>query len=182
MTDNLFILLMDIAPEDEVLFNEMYDNDHLTHMMAVSGNLQCDRFVLEWNTGSELQRYLVIYQIDDPELPRSPAWQAQAAKGEWAGIMRDRIRNRANGVFRRINGGGASLADGWPGPGVVLQPGEGDVRRLGCTAWELLWSSAGEMPRTITLCSSGFPPTQTDQSGQVGCYRQIARHMHRPLD
>ena len=102
MSRYIFVILMDIPVEHEDDFNRIYDTDHLTHMMQVEGNLRCDRYRLEWSDNADMQKYLAIYEITDPELPRSPAWKAQSELGEWAGRMRNLVQNRRNGVFREI--------------------------------------------------------------------------------
>src|SRR3546814_328538 len=101
-SSDLFIILMDIPAEFEDRFNHIYDTDHLTHMMHVPGNIRCDRYRLDWSDVPGMLKYLAVYEIADPELPRNAEWQKHGKLGAWASEMRDRVTTRRNGVFRQI--------------------------------------------------------------------------------
>lgn len=108
----IFVILMDVPTEHEADFNHIYDTDHLSHMMKVPGNLRCNRYRLDWSDNADMQKYICLYEIADPSLPRSAAWKAQSELGEWGTRMRHHVRNRSNGVFRQIASHGAAGSHG----------------------------------------------------------------------
>jgi hypothetical protein len=95
---------MDVQHDKEALFNEVYDTEHLPELGRLPGVHQISRYR---TTVSHEPRYMVIYEIDHPDLPASPAWKAAADKGRWAPEVRpytlNRERHRA--VCRWIGGG-----------------------------------------------------------------------------
>jgi hypothetical protein len=102
MSQYIFFILLDIPPEHEVDFNMVYDTDHLPHMLKVTGVNDCIRYKLEWSDNSDMIRYLAIYHINSPELPRSDAWKKQATFGRWPTDVRGLVTARRNGVYRQI--------------------------------------------------------------------------------
>src|SRR5262245_4275156 len=97
-----FVLQLSIPAELEDKFNTIYDTDHLTHMIRIPGVTSCTRFKLEWSDTADMLEYLAIYEIDDPELPRSDIWKKHAAMGRWATDMRPHVTLRRSGVYRQI--------------------------------------------------------------------------------
>ena len=97
-----FVLQLAIPAELDAKFNDLYDNDHLPYMIKIPGVNSCSRFKLEWADSDETLEYLCIYELDDPELPRSPIWKKHAAMGRWATEMRQHVTRRRSGVFRKI--------------------------------------------------------------------------------
>lgn len=102
MDKYIFFILLDIPTEHEADFNDVYDNDHLQHMLKTPGVRDCIRYRLEWSDNSDMIRYLGIYHIDDPALPRSDAWKKQSAFGRWPKDIRDKVTARRNGTYKQI--------------------------------------------------------------------------------
>jgi len=176
----LFIILMDIPAEHEDAFNYIYDNDHLGHMMKVPGNQRCDRYGLVWSDNGDMQRYLAVYEIDDPELPRSDVWRERSQLGKWPTDMRANVVNRASGVFRQIADHGFTgsaaerenvyfllqgippelderfnaLYDGDHVPYMLQTPGAQSCRRF-----RREWTMVGELPDYLAIYSIAGPDT-----------------------
>jgi hypothetical protein len=124
VSQHIFMILMDVPTEREEAFNRLYDTDHLPHMMQVPAVRRCDRYRLNWSDNADMQRYLALYAIDDPEAPASAAWKAQAALGAWATEMRPHILSRRNGVFAPVSAHGTAPAGDGFGPTIYfLQQG-----------------------------------------------------------
>ena len=102
MSQYIFFILLDIPAEHEAEFNTVYDTDHLPHMLQVPGVNDCTRYKLEWSDNPDMIRYLGIYHIDDPDLPRSEAWKKQGTLGRWPKDIRQHVTARRNGALRQI--------------------------------------------------------------------------------
>src|SRR5882724_632477 len=84
-TKYLFIVSMDVAPEKEALFNEVYDREHIPNLLKVPGVRAVTRLCTEPGSvniggttklldGAGAPRYVAIYEIDSPEVLTSKAW------------------------------------------------------------------------------------------------------------
>src|SRR5579875_4145322 len=93
-TQYVFIASMDVAPEKEALFNEVYDTEHVPSLLKVPGVRAVTRlrtepasFTLGGQrkplTGDGAPTYLAIYEIDSPDVLNSPAWAEAAELGRW---------------------------------------------------------------------------------------------------
>lgn len=102
MSQYIFFILLDIPAEHEADFNTVYDTDHLPHMLKTPGVRDCIRYKLEWSDNPDMIRYLGIYHIDDPSLPRSDAWKKQSTFGRWPKDIRDKVTARRNGTYKQI--------------------------------------------------------------------------------
>ena len=82
----VFIVSMDVQPDKEALFNEVYDTEHVPLLSKVPGVRGVSRFKTETaklNVGGKpsvadgagAPRYVAIYEIDSPEVMLSDAWQ-----------------------------------------------------------------------------------------------------------
>jgi len=106
----LFVVSMDVAPEKEALFNEVYDKEHVPFISKVPGVRAVSRLKGEPFTSliggvrkdhpPASPVYTAIYEIDDPSVLTSEAWAAAAEKGRWPGEVRPFTRNRQHGVYR----------------------------------------------------------------------------------
>jgi len=187
----LYVTMMDIPVEHEEAFNYLYDNDHLVQMMKVPGNRRCDRYVLDWSDNGDMQRYLAVYEIGDPELPRSPAWQAQTRQGKWPTDMRQHVINRANGVFRQIFASGSEesatereniyfLLEGISDENAArfddLYSGEHIGHMLktpgvfSCRRFRREWTLTGEIPDYLTIYAireTGLPRSEVWQAQET---------------
>jgi hypothetical protein len=115
-TSYLFIVSMDVAPEKEALFNEVYDREHIPYLSKVPGVVSVKRFKkapLTVRDGAQRREvvfddepaYTAIYEIESPEVLLSDAWVEAGAKGRWASEVRPHTRNRRH-ILRRLIGSG----------------------------------------------------------------------------
>ena len=176
MSDYIFVLLLDVPQEIDDRFNTLYDTDHLPLMMQVPGIRRSSRYRLNWSDNPDMLRYLTLYDIDDPELPRGEDWKRQSGLGAWPTEMRDRVTARRNGVFRKLAGHraseGSQKGEGWSEHLYFLQQGippaleerfnllyDTDHIPLmlqapgvnGCERFRLVWSGTGDVPDYLTL-------------------------------
>jgi hypothetical protein len=111
-TKYVFIASMDVAPEKEALFNEIYDCEHVPNLLKVPGVRSVTRLRTEPAslmiggqakrlTGDGAPTYTAIYEIDDPEVINSPAWAEATELGRWPTEVRPHTSNRHH-VVRRV--------------------------------------------------------------------------------
>ncbi len=104
-TRYLFIVSMDVEPEKEALFNEVYDTEHVPNLLNVPGVRAVTRlrtapahFVLGGQvkelTGEGAPKYVAVYEIDSPAVLESAAWAEASEKGRWPTEVRPHTRNR----------------------------------------------------------------------------------------
>lgn len=108
----LFIVGMDVTPEKEALFNEVYDTEHVPMLLTVPGVLSVTRAKTvpavtiiggerKPLDGAGEPRYTAIYEIESPDILTSAAWQEQAEKGRWATEVRPFTSNRRH-IVRQV--------------------------------------------------------------------------------
>ena len=111
-TKYVFIVSMDVAPEKEALFNEIYDGEHIPNLLKVAGVRAVTRLRTERaaaNLGSEVKtltgegapRYMAMYEIDGPEVLTSAAWARAVELGRWPGEVRPFTSNRHH-ILRKV--------------------------------------------------------------------------------
>jgi hypothetical protein len=106
----LFVVSMDVAPDKEALFNEVYDREHVPNILKVPGvrgatRLAGEPFTLriagvETRKQHEAPRYTAIYEIDGPEVLLSPEWARQAEAGRWPSEVRPHTHNRHHALYK----------------------------------------------------------------------------------
>jgi hypothetical protein len=106
----LFVVSMDVDPEKEALFNEVYDSEHVPNILRVPGVRSATRMVgepfthriggVETKKQHEGPRYTAIYEIDSPEVLLSSEWAKQAEAGRWPGQVRPHTRNRHHAIYK----------------------------------------------------------------------------------
>ena len=112
--DYIFIVRMDVDPDKEDLFNEVYDEEHIPSLLNVSGVYSIERFTQEPLTlaiGGELKtivaegepKYSAVYAIGSPGVLVSDEWAAAVEEGRWAEQVRPYTRNRRH-VLRKRTG------------------------------------------------------------------------------
>ena len=106
----LFIVSMDVAPEHEALFNEVYDHEHIPALLQVPGvrdayRLKGEAYALA--IGGEVKRaeapspvYSAIYEIETPDVLTSTEWAAAVEAGRWPTEVRPHTTNRRHALFR----------------------------------------------------------------------------------
>ena len=106
----IFAASMDVAPDKEALFNEVYDIEHVPNLLGVPGVLAAARIKGEAfavSIGGEQKRiahenprYTTIYEIDDPQVLISPAWAVAGEAGRWPSQVRPHTRNRRLALYK----------------------------------------------------------------------------------
>ena len=113
----LFIVSMDVEPDKEALFNEVYDTEHVPLLLQVPGVRAVTRYrtePLELVLGGERKtivaegepRYTAIYELDSPSVLVSNAWAEAVDNGRWASEVRAFTKNRRH-VLKRRRGAGS---------------------------------------------------------------------------
>ena len=108
----LFIASMDVDPDKEALFNEVYDTEHIPALLQVPGVISARRSVcvpLTVSIGGETKaivaegepRYSAMFELASPEVLTSPAWAAAVDYGRWTLQVRPFTRNRRH-VLRKV--------------------------------------------------------------------------------
>jgi hypothetical protein len=108
----VLMVSMDVAPDKEDLFNEVYDREHIPHLLAVPGVLSATRVKGEpfaMSVGGERKempvaspRYTAIYELESPEVLVSEAWAQAVEAGRWSGEVRPFTSNRRHVLAKVI--------------------------------------------------------------------------------
>ena len=105
MMKYLLIASMDVEPEKEDLFNEVYDTEHIPCILKVPGVISVERYKsqsMKMHFGGKLQAmdvsaepmYTAIYEIDGPEVLTTEEWGAAVEAGRWPDEVRPYTSNR----------------------------------------------------------------------------------------
>ncbi len=111
-TKYLFIASMDVEPDKEALFNEVYDTEHVPNLLKVPGVVSVTRLrsePLTMSLGGERRRivaegepsYSAIYEIESPEVLLSREWAQAVEAGRWPEQVRPHTKNRRH-VLRKV--------------------------------------------------------------------------------
>ena len=111
-TKYLFTARMDVEPEKEDLFNEVYDQEHIPMLSEVSGVVSVARFKTQELTmvigGQRRQiaienepKYSALYELESPDVLTSAAWAKAVDQGRWATEVRPYTRNRRHLLLKR---------------------------------------------------------------------------------
>jgi hypothetical protein len=111
-TKYVFIVSMDVAPEKEALFNDVYDHEHAPNLLKVPGVRSVTRLRTEPAsvsidgqtkslTGEGAPTYMAIYEIDSPEVLTSAAWTEAVELGRWPTEVRPHTSNRHH-IVRKV--------------------------------------------------------------------------------
>ena len=109
----LFTASMDVDPDKEALFNEVYDTEHVPELMKVPGLLAVTRTTLvplKMSIGGELKsivaegepKYSATYELESAEVLTSDAWAKAVEKGRWPAQVRPYTRNRRH-TLRKVS-------------------------------------------------------------------------------
>ena len=110
----LFSASMDVKPDKEAVFNEVYDREHVPLIESVPGVIAAARFKTEELTmiiGGERKkmvvenqpRYTAFYELESPEVLVSDAWAKVVDAGRWPGEVRPFTLNRRHVLYRRLD-------------------------------------------------------------------------------
>lgn len=116
----LLIASMDVDPEHEDRFNEVYSAEHVPFLTQVPGVLSIKRYErqeLTMNIGGEHKtihlenepKYTAIYEIESPDVLTSEAWGKAVEKGRWPTEVRPYTRNRRH-VLMKVTEANAQTA------------------------------------------------------------------------
>ena len=107
-TRYVFIVSMDVAPEKEDLFNEVYDREHIPNLLEIPGVLSATRVKSEpfaLSIGGERKeipaaspRYTAIYELESPEVLATEAWTQATEAGRWPSEVRPFTSNRRHAL------------------------------------------------------------------------------------
>ena len=95
----MFLVRMDIPPEKEAEFNELYNNEHIPAILKVPGVLSATRYE---NVAEGEPKYAAVYEIESADLPNSEAWRKASGSGEWRHRIRPYAINRSHIIYKRI--------------------------------------------------------------------------------
>lgn len=104
-TRYLFTAAMDVTPDKEALFHEVYDTEHIPLLLKVPGVVAVARFRAEPLTmviGGERKTIVVegepkfsaVYELESPQVLTSDAWATAVDQGRWPGQVRPHTSNR----------------------------------------------------------------------------------------
>jgi hypothetical protein len=107
-----FMASMDVAPEKDALFNEVYDEEHVPNLLKVPGVISVTRLTQEplvLSMGGEEKeivaegepKYTAIYEIESPHVLVSQEWAEAVEKGRWPEEVRPYTSNRRH-VLRKV--------------------------------------------------------------------------------
>ena len=106
----VFIASMDVDPDKEELFNEVYDTEHIPNLLKVPGvhsARRCKGEPFQVSIGGETKsiahegaRYSAVYEIDGPHVLVSPEWTKAGEAGRWPGQVRPYTRNRRHALYK----------------------------------------------------------------------------------
>ncbi len=110
----VFIASMDVDPEREAIFNEVYDTEHIPLITKVPGVVSARRNVLvplRMFIGGEVKtivaesepKYSAIYELESPEVLTSEAWAKAVDAGRWPSEVRPYTRNRRHTLRKLMN-------------------------------------------------------------------------------
>lgn len=105
----VFIASMDVAPEHEDLFNEVYDNEHVPYLLTVPGVrkvTRCKGVPFAFAIAQGVREvpapepvFTALYEIDNPSVLSSSEWAAAVEKGRWASEVRPHTSNRTHALY-----------------------------------------------------------------------------------
>jgi hypothetical protein len=107
----IYTAAMDIDPDKEALFNEVYDQEHLPYIRQVPGVISATRVKLDTlriTMAGETRtidpqgapRYAAIFELESPEVLVSPAFAQAVDRGRWPAEVRPYTRNRHHTLYR----------------------------------------------------------------------------------
>jgi hypothetical protein len=109
----LFIASMDVDKEKDQLFQDVYDQDHIPHLMEVPGVISVARYKkvpLSMYIGGQKKemvfesepRYHAYYELESPEVLLTSEWNKAVEKGRWPAQVRPYTKNRRHIMTERI--------------------------------------------------------------------------------
>jgi hypothetical protein len=118
----IFTASMDVDPDKEALFNEVYNTEHIPHLRKVPGVVSATRFKLDTlrvTMGGETKtvdsigvpRYACILELENPDVLTSPAFAKAVDAGRWPTQVRPFTRNRHHTLHKVMKDGVTRIAE-----------------------------------------------------------------------
>ncbi len=110
----LLVVMMEVDPADDAVFNKWYNEEHLPERMSIPGYISARRFLLDAADGQAqgVLRYLCLWELENDSPLQSRFYREQNAKPtptkEAAGAV---VRQRARGLYRQIFPDAGAFAD-----------------------------------------------------------------------
>ena len=101
MSKYIFIAQIDVPPEREEEFNNLYDTEHVPRLTAVPGVISGRRYKLTQPGAGDVPRYLAIYELESPDIPQSEAWREAGETPNWLRV-RTTMTARMGGTFEEM--------------------------------------------------------------------------------
>lgn len=110
----LLAVQMDVEPDHEDLFQEVYDKEHVPTLLRVPGVRSVRRFlradVLRIALGGKVHEmrfpsepmFSALYEIESPEVLTSEAWSLAVDRGRWSSAVRPFTSNRRHTLHQLI--------------------------------------------------------------------------------
>ena len=105
----LFVVSMDVDPDHEDLFNEVYDDEHIPFLMEVPGVISAQRMkgeACQISMGGALHdrpsprpTYSAIYELESAAVLTSEAWAEAVERGRWPSV-RQYTSNRTQAMYK----------------------------------------------------------------------------------
>ena len=110
----IYTAAMDVDPDKEDLFNEVYDQEHLPALVKVPGVISATRLKLDTlriTMGGETRtvdsssdpRYACIFEVESPDVLTSAAFAQAVDAGRWPAQVRPYTRNRHHTLYRKMS-------------------------------------------------------------------------------
>ena len=101
----LMIASMDVDPDHEAIFNEVYEQEHIPNLSKVPGVIGATRYKrgeVVMNIGGEVKTmnigeapaYSAIFELESPDVLTSPEWARAVEQGRWPALVRPYCKNR----------------------------------------------------------------------------------------
>ena len=111
----ILVASMDVKPEAEQAFNEIYDAEHMPFLSEVPGVVSVTRLGVrdcQMLIGGERRTlaatgepaYSAIYEVEDPDVLVSPEWAAAVERGRWPAEVRPYTFNRKHLLMQVMRG------------------------------------------------------------------------------
>jgi hypothetical protein len=101
---HLYVVMMDVAPDVEAAFNEVYDREHIPALLKVPGIRSAVRY--RTNTAG-VPKYVAMYEMDRADVPESEAFKKAADSGTWPHRVRPHTSNHKRIVYTRVDDPGS---------------------------------------------------------------------------
>ena len=96
----VYMIRLDVPPEKEAEFNELYNNEHIPALLKVPGVLRASRYTTD-DPGAP--KHLAIYEMDRPNVRESEDWVKAANSGEWQTKVRPFITNISRSNYKLVH-------------------------------------------------------------------------------